>query len=85
MEILRKNEEEIRFIQPNPYTHPGDIVDDNNPRDLKGTKVTLINLPIREQAKPNNPPMGPALIAARLLAYEAEVNIIDLNVYRIYI
>ena len=50
----------------NPYKHPGDIVDDIDIKKLKGTKVTFINLPIREQAVPNNPPMGPALLAARL-------------------
>ena len=60
--------ETYRFIKPNQYTHPGDILDALDTKDLKGTKVTLINLPIREQAKPNNPPMGPALLASRLLA-----------------
>lgn len=51
--------------------------------ELKGVKVTLINMPIREQARPNNPPVGPALLASRLREYGAIPNIIDLNVYRI--
>ena len=50
---------------------------------LKGVKATFINMPIREQAKPNNPPVGPALLAARLRAFGAEPTIIDLNIYRI--
>ncbi|MBD8892826.1 B12-binding domain-containing radical SAM protein [Roseibium litorale] len=50
---------------------------------LKGVKVTFINMPIREQAKPNNPPVGPALLAARLREYGAEPAIIDLNIYRV--
>ena len=41
-------------------------------------------MPIREQALPNNAPLGPALLAARLREYGAtDVNILDLNAYRI--
>ncbi len=54
-----------------------------NRQSLRGAKVTLINMPIREQARPNNPPVGPALLAARLREYGAEPCIIDLNIYRI--
>jgi radical SAM superfamily enzyme YgiQ (UPF0313 family) len=64
------------------YYHPFDIVNNIHRSQLKGTKVTFINMPIREHAKPNNPPMGPALLAARLLDYDADVHIIDLNAYR---
>ena len=71
------------ILKNNSYTHPGDILDEIDVKVLKGTKVTFINLPIREQAVPNNPPMGPALLAARLQKYDVEVNIIDLNAYRI--
>jgi radical SAM superfamily enzyme YgiQ (UPF0313 family) len=66
----------------NAYFYPGNIVNDIGPKELEGAKVTFINLPIREQAVPNNPPMGPALLAARLQGYGVEVNIIDLNSYR---
>lgn len=53
------------------------------PNALAGVRATLINMPIREQAKPNNPPVGPALLAARLREFGAEPTIIDLNIYRI--
>jgi len=65
------------------YYHPFDIIKNIQRSQLKGTKVTLINMPIREHAKPNNPPIGPALLAACLQKYDVEVNIIDLNAYRI--
>jgi radical SAM superfamily enzyme YgiQ (UPF0313 family) len=51
--------------------------------DLQGIKVTLINMPIREGAKPNNPPLGPLSLAARLISSGVIVNIVDLNAYRI--
>lgn len=50
---------------------------------LKGVKFTFINMPIREQARPNSPPAGPALLASRLREFGAEPQIIDLNIYRI--
>ncbi|MBO6756968.1 MAG: radical SAM protein [Roseibium sp.] len=62
---------------------PGAFLDSLERNALKGVKVTFINMPIREQAKPNNPPAGPALLAARLREYGAEPTIIDLNIYRI--
>ncbi len=40
-------------------------------------------MPLRETAKPNTPPQGPGLMAARLRQYGAKVSIIDLNAYRI--
>lgn len=62
---------------------PGAFLDELKYTSLTGVKVTLINMPIREQAKPNNPPLGPALLAARLREYGAEPTIIDLNIYRV--
>jgi len=73
----------INIPKPNAYTHPADIIDNINVKELKGTKVTFINLPIREQAIANNAPMGPAFLAGCLQKYDVEVNIIDLNAYRI--
>lgn len=40
-------------------------------------------MPLRESARPNTPPQGPALLAARLRLYGAEVSILDLNAYRL--
>jgi radical SAM superfamily enzyme YgiQ (UPF0313 family) len=65
------------------YFNPSSIIDGIDKTILGGTKVTLINLPIREQATPNNPPLGLALLASQLQRYGVEVNIIDLNSYRI--
>ncbi|EFO29542.1 putative Fe-S oxidoreductase [Roseibium sp. TrichSKD4] len=62
---------------------PNRFLDSLSPTALSGVKVTFINMPIREQAKPNNPPLGPALLAARLREYGAQPTIIDLNIYRI--
>jgi len=65
------------------YVAPQKIAQDISPEDLDGVKVTFINMPIREQAKPNVAPLGPTLLASRLLHYGAEVTIVDLNAYRI--
>ena len=65
------------------FVAPTSFPDTLGPNALKGVKVLLINMPIREQARPNNPPVGPALLAGRLRAYGAEPNIVDLNIYRI--
>ena len=73
----------INLFKTNTYTHPGDIINDIDKKELQGTRVTLINLPIREQAIANNAPMGPAFLAGCLQKYDVEVNIIDLNAYRI--
>jgi len=67
----------------NTYTNPGELLDRISPKDLEGAKVTFINMPIREQMAPNAPPMGPAILAARLQSYGVETRIIDLNAYRI--
>jgi len=50
---------------------------------LNGLTVSIINMPLREGARPNTPPQGPGLLAARLRQYGAKVNLIDLNGYRI--
>ncbi len=68
----------------NKYVNPSSVVDDIDKTILSGTKVTLINLPIREQALPNNPPLGLALLASQLQRYGVDVIIIDLNSYRIH-
>lgn len=65
------------------YTHPSAIANDIDKDDLRGGKVMLINMPIREQAKPNNAPLGLALLAGRLIEYDVDVVILDLNAYRI--
>ncbi|WP_346915670.1 radical SAM protein [uncultured Roseibium sp.] len=65
------------------FVAPTSFPDTLGSNALKGVKVLLINMPIREQARPNNPPVGPALLAGRLRAYGAEPNIVDLNIYRI--
>jgi len=53
------------------------------PGDLTNLRVTFINMPLRENALPNTPPQGPALMASRLRIYGVDVNIVDLNAYRI--
>lgn len=50
---------------------------------LRGIRITFINMPLRETARPNTPPQGPGLMASRLRMYGAEPTIIDLNAYRI--
>jgi len=50
---------------------------------MSGIKVTFINMPIRERALPNTPPLGPALLSAQLRLSGADPSIIDLNAYRI--
>lgn len=69
-------------ITQNPHILQ-DLLAEISPGDLKGLRVAFINMPLRENAQPNTPPQGPALMASRLRAYGAEVSIIDLNAYRI--
>ena len=75
----------IQLINTNStkYLHPGDVIEGICADDLRGVKVLVINLPIREQATPNNPPLGPAFLIARLKQYGVETKMIDLNAYRI--
>lgn len=64
-------------------SHPSFFVGQMDFSDLAGVRVVFINMPLRETAKPNTPPQGPGLMAARLRQYGASVSIIDLNAYRI--
>lgn len=63
--------------------HPSALVAEMAYDALKGVRVAFVNLPLRETARPNVPPEGPGLMAARLRQYGAEPTIIDLNAYRI--
>ena len=51
--------------------------------ELQGLNVTFINMPLRESARPNVPPEGPAILAATVRKYGATPHIIDFNGYRI--
>ena len=51
--------------------------------ELVDAKCLLINMPIREQARPNNAPLGLCLLASRLKEFKVEVDILDLNSYRV--
>jgi len=64
--------------------HPNTLITDYKYSELKGVKATFINMPLRESAKPNTPPEGPALLASILRQYGADPHIIDLNGYRIH-
>lgn len=64
--------------------HPGDLVASYGFGDLRGVRVAFVNMPLREAARPNVPPQGPGLMAARLRQYGADVLIIDLNSYRVH-
>ncbi len=63
--------------------HPSDRTAAMNFNALKGVNVCFINMPLRESARPNTPPQGPGLMAARLRKYGATSSIIDINAYRI--
>lgn len=71
------------MLQAHTYHHAAAVIAQLTKQDLKGAKVMLINMPIREQARPNNAPLGLALLAARLQQYEVDVVILDLNAYRL--
>tara|TARA_R110002020_G_scaffold464493_2_gene685241 strand:- start:15108 stop:16802 length:1695 start_codon:yes stop_codon:yes gene_type:complete len=62
---------------------PSDLVKDISYNNLKGVKITFINMPLRESACPNTPPEGPGILAAIARKYGADSYIIDLNGYRI--
>ncbi len=65
------------------YVHPGSVIANLSRRDLEGVRVTLVNMPLREAAPPNNAPLGPAILAAVLREWGAVPTIVDLNAYRI--
>ncbi len=73
----------VQIAQGAPYVHPSDRVKALSFDALSGMRVCLINHPLREAARPNVPPQGPGLMAARLRQYGASPTIIDLNAYRI--
>lgn len=62
---------------------PSTLVSELGTNALKGVHVCFINMPLRESARPNTPPQGPGLMAARLRQYGATPTIIDINAYRI--
>ncbi len=74
----------IPIAQGNICVHPSDQVLGLTHNALSGVHVCFINMPLRESAKPNTPPQGPGLMAARLRQYGANPTIIDLNAYRIH-
>ena len=64
--------------------HPADVVKDITFKDLSGTRVLFINMPLRESAPPVDAPQGPLLMATNLRQnYGVDATIIDLNAYRI--
>src|ERR1041384_4886150 len=73
----------LKVVAGRRYVHPGQVISNLSRRDLEGVRVTLINMPLREAAPPNNAPLGPALLAAVLRDWGAVPSIIDLNAYRI--
>ncbi|OHA89829.1 MAG: hypothetical protein A2741_02950 [Candidatus Zambryskibacteria bacterium RIFCSPHIGHO2_01_FULL_43_27] len=73
----------LEVIPHSHRAHPSDRVAQLQSDALKGCRVLFINMPLRETAKPNTPPQGPGLMAARLRQYGAEPSIVDLNAYRV--
>lgn len=65
------------------HKHPSIQVSQMRLDALKDVSVCFINMPLRESAKPNTPPNGPGLMAARLRQYGAKPTIVDLNAYRV--
>jgi len=61
---------------------PSEIIKSFKKDSLKGVKITFINMPLREAAKPNVPPEGPSILAAICREHGASPHIIDLNAYR---
>ena len=59
------------------------ILKDTPHDELKGVKITFINMPLRESAAPNTPPEGPAILAAIVRRYGGDPYLLDLNGYRI--
>ncbi len=68
------------------YYHPQDVINEAGItlRDLQGSRVIFINMPLRETAPPVNTPEGPLLMATNLRdKYGVNASVIDLNAYRI--
>lgn len=73
----------LSVVEDHPRAHPSEGVARLGLSSLKGCRVLFVNMPLRESARPNTPPQGPGLMAARLRQYGAEPSIVDLNAYRI--
>ena len=73
----------LKVVSGRRYVHPGQVISNLSRKDLEGVRVTLINMPLREAAPPNNAPLGPAILAGVLREWGAAPSIIDLNAYRI--
>ena len=71
------------LIRNHSYVNPREVIRGISARDIKGARVMLVNMPLRESAVPNCAPNGIALLASRLKLYEVEVVLVDLNAYRI--
>ena len=72
---------ESPFIQK--VVHPASVVKEITWRNLEGTKMLFINMPLRESAPPVDAPQGPLLMSTNLIKnYGVDTNIIDLNFYR---
>lgn len=70
-------------LQVKQHVHPADVLGKIGANEFSGLKVTFINMPLRESARPNTPPAGPLILAAILRQYGAVPSIIDLNAYRV--
>jgi len=68
---------------PGPVSH--DFIEEMNlhSNSFSDMKITFINMPLRESARPNVPPEGPGILASIARMYGATVHIIDLNAYRV--
>lgn len=66
-----------------PYHRPAEAIAGLKRGGLKGLRVVLANMPLRESAVPNCAPNGLCILGAWLRDFGAEVSVIDLNVYRI--
>lgn len=66
-----------------PYVHPKTVINHIDKSHLRGARILLVNMPLRESAVPNCAPNGLALLASRLHLYDCSVTIVDLNAYRI--
>jgi hypothetical protein len=56
----------LKVVTGRAYIHPGTVIEDLTRKDLEGVRVTLVNMPLREAAPPNNAPLGPAILATVL-------------------
>ena len=64
--------------------HPADVVKDIRRKEIERATVVIINMPLRESARPNTTPEGPLLLATNLReTWGVNASVIDLNAYRI--